>query len=1591
MNKMVRSSKLTLKVIIVMLTVLIPAQSLVAQWLTPWLNRLPVTVSNSLATVLTDYQVKITLSTSNFNFALANTDGSDIRITDSDGTTLLGYWIESWSAGTAAVIWVKVPTIPSSGTSTLYLYYGNTSATTSTSNGRSTFRFFDDFESWNVTPHPSYWQDLSSSAPLPTPSADNTISVYDNKLYSFGGYGINHEVLNTVYEFNPATNIWTAKAPMPTARWGMVSVLFGNKIYVFGGQSVISGVESDANEIYDPVENSWVSRDNGNPLSTISMYTGTGVTHPDVIYFPGGKDGYKYWMTYTPYPSEAEENPSILRSHDGITWTDAGITNPVIPAGTSGAWNDQENPDPDFIFVPDVDGLGLGHDKWFMVWDGGDVATNSRKIALAWSDDGKTWTQYNGSTVNGNTNPVILSGNDANGAAWELLAGVTSRTVTPTLYYQDGTFYLYYAEEASGNNRGRVGLATFTWNNTTNSIVGLARNAGNPIIDLHDDAIFKSGCGHINISKNAGSNTYRMYVCRELLNSANFELGLLTSSSLTTGWTSQGKAIERGATGQWDEDQIYRSCPVVNSSGEIVLFNNNIRIYYGGIGSQGWRIGIADIDQTTGTVIKYVGGGPRPMPSEIAYQGVMGVRYLDKIHLFYGSYHYEYDPATDTYTRKNDVPNPRSWATCAVVGTHIYLIGGWELAGAGLGRGTNDNQELDLNTDTWIQKTPMPISRFGATRENPVIGGKIYVTHGWNWEGYFFTCNYVYDPSNDTWTQKGSANHARDGVACGIINGKLYVVGGRNSDIFYGEASHGLNYNEVYDPALDTWTPQSDPAGWATSGSNFAYSDGTATYPGSYQGNHGLVVRQPMDGSELLRDGFSPAPSIPSTGFRYAETTQNFGTTYALDFDWNVTTIGGVNIGFPIQPHGVVRLNQNSDWYGNLIFLLDGPTGNESPTLKWVYGHRGTLKSGLTWDNWHKVTVICESTTSNRVVFDGTQYSSVDIPDDNNGLIHYSPLRTASWNPDLGNIRFGVCRTTQYLDNVRVRKWAGIDPVTTVNGVPDPGGQWIGGVSTDWGNAANWSGGLIPTAGTDVVIPAASNQPVISSSTTAICNNLTINSGASLTINPGGQATIGVLYNSGTGTLTNNGTLNLLSDASGISSLILNSYVDNGVENIHLYLTGGGTVNDWKWHYISSPVTSLSTDVFTTGTGLTTNLAQYDESHPGNNPNLRWVAFDGWDYSIGAFSNPLSTFSTLNPGKGYNIYFAESNAEKVFGGMLNTQSETESLSYTTGTSNDLQGWNLIGNPFTSGLDWASCIRTQYVDNAIYFTVNNKFASYVAGVGTNGGMTLIPPMQGFFVKANQSGQTVTMPATGRGHTFRSRYKGEIETIPLIRLKIENQNASDETVIRFDEKAKNTYDSEFDAYKFSKTGTSVSLWTIIGPVSYSINGIPFPETVTEIPVGLNISVSGSFKLSATQLQRIDGYSVYLVDKTTGTATDLKKIASINFTSSGGMVTDRFIIRIVKNSTTGIENPVKTEKLFNIYASKGFVDIQTLSDDWDGKPGSVDLIDFTGRTIKRIDNAEFWKNSLIQIPVTGYKGIYFVRIQSGLMRHIGKIMIK
>jgi N-acetylneuraminic acid mutarotase len=375
------------------------------------------------------------------------------------------------------------------------------------------------------------------------------------------------------------------------------------------------------------------------------------------------------------------------------------------------------------------------------------------------------------------------------------------------------------------------------------------------------------------------------------------------------------------------------------------------------------------------------------IPSNLARQGVMAVRFGNRIHLFYESYHYEYDPTTDSFTQKADVPIPRFWCTSAVVGSKIYLIGGHHG-----GVATNDNQEYTPATDSWTTKAPLPVSLWGATRENPVINGKIYVTHGLD-GSVFHASNYVFDPAANTWEEKGPAAHPRDGVGCGVVNNRLYVIGGRAD--FGGP--YGLAYNEIYDPSLDTWTPQPGPSLWATSGASYVFADASA----KYQGNYGLVVEQQANVATQ----------------RYAQSVAGFGDVYALDFCWNMTDALGISA--DPRPQGWVFLTDN-EASGSVFFY----NASNIPVVRWYNGSFGHLQNS-TWNSWHNVTIIRNGTTS-KVVFDGTQY-----------LVSGS-------SGGAGRIKLGVYwATKEYFDNVRVRKWVTPEPGSSIgaeqiaSGVPE--------------------------------------------------------------------------------------------------------------------------------------------------------------------------------------------------------------------------------------------------------------------------------------------------------------------------------------------------------------------------------------------------------------------------------------------------------------------------------------------------------------------------------------------------------------------------
>ena len=117
-------------------------------WLGGFSYRDVVEIDNTAGTDLSDFQVRVVVDTATLiSQGKMKSDCSDVRFTDSDGVTELPYWLERGCNTGSTVFWVKVPSIPGGSVKTIYMYYGNPSAT-SASDGSAVFEFFDGFESW---------------------------------------------------------------------------------------------------------------------------------------------------------------------------------------------------------------------------------------------------------------------------------------------------------------------------------------------------------------------------------------------------------------------------------------------------------------------------------------------------------------------------------------------------------------------------------------------------------------------------------------------------------------------------------------------------------------------------------------------------------------------------------------------------------------------------------------------------------------------------------------------------------------------------------------------------------------------------------------------------------------------------------------------------------------------------------------------------------------------------------------------------------------------------------------------------------------------------------------------------------------------------------------------------------------------------------------------------------------------------------------------------------------------------------------------------------------------------------------------------
>ena len=161
----------------------------------------------------------------------------------------------------------------------------------------------------------------------------------------------------------------------------------------------------------------------------------------------------------------------------------------------------------------------------------------------------------------------------------------------------------------------------------------------------------------------------------------------------------------------------------------------------------------------------------------------------------YWSNVWEYDPATDTWTRKADMSPGRARLSACVVDGKIYAIGGSPHRDSEV----PTVEMYDPTTDTWTRKTDMPRARNFLS--SSVVNGKIYTIGGKIYPSETMVSTVeMYDPAMDTWTRKADMPTARGMHSASVVDDKIYVIGGVT-----GAYGPWISTVEMYDPATDTW------------------------------------------------------------------------------------------------------------------------------------------------------------------------------------------------------------------------------------------------------------------------------------------------------------------------------------------------------------------------------------------------------------------------------------------------------------------------------------------------------------------------------------------------------------------------------------------------------------------------------------------------------------------------------------------------------------------------------------------------------------------------------------------------------------------
>ncbi len=408
-------------------------------------------------------------------------------------------------------------------------------------------------------------------------------------------------------------------------------------------------------------------------------------------------------------------------------------------------------------------------------------------------------------------------------------------------------------------------------------------------------------------------------------------------------------------------------------------------------------------------------------------------------------------------------------------------------------------------------------------------------------------------------------------------------------------------------------------------------------------------------------------------------------------------------------------------------------------------------------------------------------------------------------------------------------------------------------------------------------------------------------------------------------TIKEGSTLRIGSDLNINSTAGSSGYLVDQTNDGDVTITGNISVKRYMsadyWHNSSSPVSSANSSVYL-GTDL---VFYYDETLIINDWMFGWVMYSGalsvmrgYDVFIDAVAAP------------FTVNYTATGVQTINTGTYS--SGVAITSFPNGETDPHRGWNLLGNPYPSPVNWqASGWDKSDINDAKYIWdgPNDNYTIWLGGgapIGINGGTRYIPSNQGFWVQASQNGSVQISNSTRIGETPATPdyYKSEMHEYPILDLIARANGYTDECMIRFLPETTAAFDLNFDATKLFSQGNEVpQICTQSTNVNLAINTLPALEDGLMVSLSFRCKKSGFYSIEINDVTNLDAFTkVYLKDVLEQKVIDLTNELKYSFHHDPMNGANRF--KIYFNPSADVINNMTPADYFSVYAMQGGITI-------------------------------------------------------------------